>query len=167
MQIFLAMTPEQEFIFDDTRFGYFSDTPDTNWLNAQLNCISWGGNLATIKSEEEDSLLLYTTTDTHFSCYIGLNDILNEANGIEGDYTWVDGSSGLYRNFEQGFPASIVDHDCVRFRYRMASGDFSQGWVNGVCSLPYNCHFCTKSGKKSMSMHKISKYNLCECFSNF
>ena len=34
------MTPEQEFIFDNTGFGYFFDSPTTNWLNAQLNCNS-------------------------------------------------------------------------------------------------------------------------------
>ena len=144
------MTPEQEFIFDDTRFGYFSDNPDTDWLNAQLNCNSWGGSLATIKSEKEDNLLLYTTTDTRFACYIGLNDILNEANGNGGDYTWVDGSSSAYRNFEPLFPSSNVDRDCVRFRYKMESQDLSQGWVNEVCSSSYNCHFCTNTGKKSL-----------------
>ena len=98
------MTPEQEFVFNNTRFGYFSE--NTTWLNAQLNCNSWGGNLATIKSEEEDSLLYYSTTDiqTNISCYMGLNDIQNEAGSDESIYTWVDGSSSAYRNFEMGFP---------------------------------------------------------------
>ena len=159
--------PDTQLTYDNTEFGFFSDSPLIDWYTAQLGCLDWGGNLATIKSEEVDSLLLYTTTDTHFTCFIGLNDILNEANGVDGDYIWVDGSSGPYRNFEPFSPSSNADRDCVRFRYRMLSSDLSQGWVNGVCSLSYNCHFCTKSGKKSMSMHKISKYYLCECFSNF
>ena len=146
------MTPEQEFVFDDTRFGYFYDSPTSTWLDAQLNCISWGGNLATIKSEEEDSLLYYSTTDipTPYGCYIGLNDILNEA-GTDGSvYTWVDGSSSDYRNFETGFPNNLVDRDCVQFRYIMGmrGGVLSDGWNNKACSIGNNCHFCTKTGKK-------------------
>ena len=149
MQIFLATTPEQEFIFDDTRFGYFSDTPNTNWLNAQLNCISWGGNLATIKSEEEDSLLYYSTDIlTHYNCHIGLNDILSEAGTDGSAYTWVDGSSSAYRNFLPGFPSTVVDRDCVIFRFTNAEGVLSEGWADPKCSYRYNCHFCTKTGKK-------------------
>ena len=144
------MTPEQEFIFNNTTFGYFYDSPATTWLNAQLNCISWGGNLATIKSDEEDSLLYYSTTNITlaYGCYIGLNDILNEA-GTDGSmYTWVDGSSSAYRNFETGFPDNIVDHDCVQFRYTMGGGVLSDGWNNIACNIGNNCHFCTKTGKK-------------------
>ena len=150
----LAMTPEEEFIFDDTRFGYFSDSPTTNWLNAQLNCNSWGGNLATIKSKEEDSLLYYTTDiQTHYRCYIGLNDILSEADNDESAFTWVDGSSSAYRNFQQGFPRSDLssdDRDCVIFRFKNTENVLSEGWVEPVCSNSFNCHFCTKPGKKSV-----------------
>ena len=151
------MTPEQEFIFDDTRFGYFSDSPNTDWLNAQLNCISWGGNLATIKSKEEDSLLYYTTDiQTHYACYIGLNDILNEAGSDGSAFTWVDGSSSAYKNFQSGFPRSSlssVDRDCVIFR-KIVGDVLSEGWVEPVCSNPYNCHFCSKEGKKVLHICK-------------
>ena len=147
------MTPEQEFVFDDTRFGYFFDSPKTTWLNAQLNCISWGGNLATIKSAEEDSLLYYSSTDIqiYFACYIGLNDILNEAGSNGSVYTWVDGSSSVYRNFENGVASSADDRDCVRFRYKMTGGDLSEGWINQVCNTETNCHFCTTIGKYFLS----------------
>ena len=148
------MTPEQGFIFNDTRFGYFSDSPTTNWLNAQLNCISWGGNLATIKSKEEDSLLYYTTDiQTHYACYIGLNDILDEAGSDASAFTWVDGSSSAYRNFQPGFPRSDSgsdDRDCIVFRFKKTGNVLSEGWFEPVCSNLYNCHFCTKPGKKSL-----------------
>ena len=151
------MAPEQEFIFDDTKFGYFSDCPTTNWLNAQLNCISWGGNLATIKSKEEDSLLYYSTTDiqTHYGCYIGLNDILNEADSDGSAFTWVDGSSSAYRNFQPGLPRSDSSSD-IRDRviFRFKTGNvLSEGWLEPVCSNPFNCHFCTKQGKKSVHLY--------------
>ena len=159
------MTPEQEFIFNDTRFGYFSDSPTTtNWLNAQLNCNSWGGNLATIKSKEEDSLLYYTTDiQTHYACYIGLNDILNEADSDASAFTWVDGSSSAYRNFQPGFPrsdSSSDDRDCVIFRFKKAGNGLSEGWLEPVCSNSFNCHFCTKPGKERhyLYINKISNH---------
>ena len=144
------MIPEQEFVFSDTRFGYFSDSPTSTWLNAQLNCNSWGGNLATIKSEEEDSLLYYSTTDipSPYGCYIGLNDIQNEAGTDRSIYTWVDGSSSAYRNFEMGFPSGIVDRDCGQFRFNTGGGVLSDGWNNKACNIGNTCHFCTKTGKK-------------------
>ena len=152
------MTPEREFIFDNTRFGYFSDSPNnTNWLNAQQNCISWGGNLATIKSKEEDSLLYYTTDiTTHYACYIGLNDILNEADNNESAFTWVDGSRSAYRNFKPGLPRSGSSsdvRDCVIFRFRNKKNVLSEGWLEPVCSNSFNCHFCTKQGKKSLYIY--------------
>ena len=144
--------PEIQLTYNNTLFGYFRDSPKIDWYTAQLSCLEWGGNLATIKSEEEDSLLYYSTTDipTAYGCYIGLNDILNEA-GTDGSvYTWVDGSSSDYRNFETGFPNNLVDRDCVQFRYIMGmrGGVLSDGWNNKACSIGNNCHFCTKTGKK-------------------
>ena len=142
---------DEQFFSNDTRtrFGYFYDSPTSTWVNAQLNCISWGGNLATIKSEEEDSLLYYSTTDipSPYGCYIGLNDILNEAGADGAAYTWVDSSSSAYRNFETGFPNNLIDRDCVQFRDTFG-GILSDGWNSKVCSIGTNCHFCTKTGKK-------------------
>ena len=94
-------------------------------------------------------MLYYSTTDiqTPYGCYIGLNDILNEA-GTDGSiYTWIDGSSSAYRNFETGFPNNFLDRDCVQFRYIMGGGVLSDGWNNKMCSGSDTCHFCTKTGK--------------------
>ena len=95
-------------------------------------------------------MLYYSTTDiqTHFSCYIGLNGIQNEAGTDVSMYTWVDGSSSIYRNFENGFPTNIDDRDCVRFRYNTGGGVKSDGWLNQRCSFETNCHFCSRSGEE-------------------
>ena len=145
------MTPEKEFIFDDTRFGYFSDSPTITWLNAQLNCISWGGTLATIKSAVEDSLLFYSITDvaSAFSCHIGLNDIGNDVGTDGSAFVWVDGSTSSYRNFGtlgSNYPILDNNYDCVRHRYRAVSAQLSQGWLNAQCNDERNCHFCSKPG---------------------
>ena len=141
--------PDTQLTYDNTLFGYFSDSPPIDWYTAQLRCLDWGGNLATIKSDEEDSLLYYSTTDiqTHYGCYIGLNDILNEAGADGAVYIWLEGSNSAYRNFETGFPNNLVDRDCVQFRYT-TGGVLSDGWNNKVCSIGNTCHFCTKTGKK-------------------
>ena len=150
MRIFLAMTPEQEIIFDGTRFGYLYDSP-TTWLDAQLNCISWGGNLATIKSAVEDSLLFYSITDitSSFSCHIGLNDIEYEAGTNGSAFVWVDGSTSSYRNFgtlSETFPIARDNYDCVRYRYRTFGSQLSHGWLNIPCNNERNCYFCSKPG---------------------
>ncbi|KAI6658953.1 Macrophage mannose receptor 1-like [Oopsacas minuta] len=143
-----AMNPEEEFILDDTTFGYFNISSGINWITAQLNCINWGGNLATIKSAEEDSLLFYSSTDinTYFSCWIGLNDIENDAGTDANAFVWVDGSSSTYRNFGtlgQSYPVATATSDCVRNRYK-STGELSTGWANQACSDTTNCYFCSK-----------------------
>ena len=154
MHLFASVgTPDNQLTYDNTEFGYFSESLD--WYAAQLQCLDWGGNLATIKSKEEDSLLYYTTDiTTHYGCYIGLNDILNEADSNADAFTWIDGSSSAYRNFQPGLPRSgsgSDDRDCVNFRYKIGNG-LSEGWIEPVCTNPFNCHFCTKPGKKSVHL---------------
>ena len=105
------------------------------------------GNLATIKSEVEDSLLFYSILNlaTTFTCHIGLNKI--EGNGFE----WKDGSSVSYRNWGTlfaNYPVETANYNCVRHRYRAVGvGVLSQGWLNDPCTVARNCYFCGKSGK--------------------
>ena len=126
---------------------FFQISPDRD---AQTQRINWGGNLATINSAVEDSLLLYSIPDleTTFTCYIGLNDISNEA-GTDGDaFVWIDGSDSTYRKWGTlyaNFLISTVNYDCVRHRYRL-NGVLLQGWLNVPCSGIRNCYFCSKQG---------------------
>ncbi|KAI6657349.1 RyPTPR4a [Oopsacas minuta] len=147
-----AMNPEEEFISEDNAFGYFTISTGINWITAQLYCINWGGNLATIKSTIEDSLLFYSITDLDnaFSCLIGLNDIDVEAGTDASAFVWVDGSNSTYRNFQSNFgiasPSEAADNDCVRFRYQSNGGVLSTGWINRRCALTRSCYFCNKAG---------------------
>ena len=146
--------PDTQLTYGRTLFGYFSDSPPIDWYTAQLRCLDWGGNLATIKSPVEDILLLYSVADLDetFTCHIGLNDIDYEA-GTDGSmFVWIDGSNNAYRNFGtllHNFPRSIDDHHCVRHRYKAGGiGTLSQGWFNAPCTDERNCYFCTKPGKE-------------------
>ena len=132
-------------------FGYFSNSSLIDWYTAQLRCLDWGGNLATVKSEEEDSLLLYSITDLDetFTCHIGLNDIDYEAEINGSLFVWIDGSNSTYRNFGtlgHTFPRAYrIDQDCVRHRY-IFDGTLSQGWLDVPCYGKRNCYFCSKQG---------------------
>ncbi|KAI6654979.1 hypothetical protein LOD99_11451, partial [Oopsacas minuta] len=146
-----AKNPEEEFILDDSTFGYFTISPVINWVTAQLYCINWGGNLATIKSAEEDSLLFYSITDldNSFSCLIGLNDIDVDAGTDASAFVWVDGSNSTYRNFDSLIGINPGDSnaawDCIRFRYRSGAGVLSTGWINRGCQARRSCYFCSQS----------------------
>ena len=142
---------EVSFTYNGTDFTFFQTSPNINQADAQTQCINWGGNLATITSAVEDSLLLYSNhnLDTTFTCHIGLNDIDDEA-GTDGDaFVWIDGSTSNYRKWgtlNQNYPLSSNSNlDCVRLRYRI-SGVLSQGWVNAPCHDTRNCYFCSKQG---------------------
>ncbi|KAI6654213.1 hypothetical protein LOD99_11461, partial [Oopsacas minuta] len=143
-------TPDIELTYDNSAIGFFTST-DTTWFTSQLDCLNWGGNLATINSAIEDSLLFYSSTDIdiYFSCWIGLNDIENDA-GIDANaFVWVDGSDSTYRNFDtlgRSFPLEIDGRNCVRNRYRTAAGILSNGWFNPPCTVIRYCYFCNKLG---------------------
>ena len=144
LRYYLIGDPDIQLTYNDTVFGYFN-TPEMNWYSAQLMCLGWGGNLATIKSAVEDSLLLYSIPDldTTFTCHIGLNKIGGA------DFGWIDGSTSSYRNWgtlAKSFPISNTGYDCVRHRYK-SGGVLSQGWLNDPCTERRNCYFCSKSGK--------------------
>ena len=114
-------------------------------------CLSWGGNLTTIKSAIEDSLLFYSipNLDISFSCHIRLIDIDNEAGTDGSAFVWIDGSTSSYRNWGTlgiVYPVAITNYDCVRFRYK-AANVLSQGWLNDPCTVARNCYFCSKPGK--------------------
>ena len=146
-----TIVSEVSFTYDGTDFTFFETFPVINQADAQAQCINWGGNLATIKSDVEDSLLLYCSPDldTIFTCHIGLNDIDSEAGTDGSAFVWTDGSTSSYRNWGNlttENPVADDNFDCVRFRYRDNAGVLSQGWLNAPCDIIRNCYFCSKPG---------------------
>ena len=140
-------------------FGYFSNSSSIDWYSAQLRCLDWGGNLATVKSPVEDSLLLYSITDLDetFTCHIGLNDIDYEAETNGSLFAWIDGSTSAYRNFGtllHSLPVSEDYHHCVSHRYRV-DGTLSQGWLDTQCASKRNCYFCNKPGKMLLNYQLV------------
>ena len=155
----LAINPDRELTHDNTTYSVFTrDITAGNhisWSDAQDMCISWGGNLATIKSKQIDTLLYYLTNiNTHFATWIGLNDRDNEAGTDASEFVWVDGSDSTYRQFAttpepEAHPrATMGNWDCVSFRY-LRSPDFtlSNGWHDRRCDSTVFSYFCNKPGE--------------------
>ena len=114
--------------------------------------MNWGGNLATIKSKQIDTLLSYLTDiSTHSATWIGLNDISDEAGIDENSFVWADGSDSTYRQFatspeSQAYPRAAGD--CVSFRYnRSPFYTLSDGWHNRRCDSTVFSYFCSKPGE--------------------
>ncbi|XP_070560954.1 C-type lectin domain family 19 member A-like [Ptychodera flava] len=89
-------------------YRYF--TGEAEWTSAQNICKSYGANLASIHSNEENDLVykLQGCGDNRF--WIGLND-----RDFEGNFVWIDGTPVTYTNWHDGEPndSGIGGEDCV------------------------------------------------------
>ena len=148
-----APIPTVSFIFEGTQFGYFTLPPESiDWVDSETSCIAWNGHLATIRSQQEDTLLLHSTLNIdNVECFIGLNDRENDAGTNASAFVWVDGSDSTYRQFETNlgitFPVGVNDgDDCGRFRY-VINNMISNGWFNRGCDDMKSCYFCNRPGK--------------------
>ncbi|MEM9453182.1 MAG: C-type lectin domain-containing protein [Myxococcota bacterium] len=76
------------------------------WTDVQPVCESFGANLASIQSADENLFLALRTLSG--ANWIGINDI-----GDEGVYTWVDGAPLRYTNWSGGTPpGDNLDANC-------------------------------------------------------
>ena len=69
----------------------FEVSTSINWLDAQSSCAIWGGDLTSITTERKNNYLNTIFTSSVGNCWIGLND------RIGGTYTWIDGTTVLYK----------------------------------------------------------------------
>ncbi len=102
-----------------------------NWTDMQMQCATYGANLASVQDSEENLWLALRTESG--ADWIGLNDI-----GNEGNYTWVDGMPVEYTNWTGGMQPSDSGSNCV--------GTNGQGeWLSfnclnsrpGFCEAPH------------------------------
>ena len=152
ISIYIVPVPTVSFTFEGTQFGYFTlPNKSIDWKESETSCIAWNGYLATIRSQQEDTLLLHSIVSIdQIVCYIGLNDRENDAGTNASVFVWEDGSDSTYRQFGTNlgftFPVGVNDSDdCVRFRY-VINNTISNGWLNRGCDA-LSCYFCNKPGK--------------------
>uniref|UniRef100_A0A8C2T126 Macrophage mannose receptor 1-like n=1 Tax=Coturnix japonica TaxID=93934 RepID=A0A8C2T126_COTJA len=91
--------PEDWLQFDNKCFKAFGldENYTLTWHAARNNCISFGGNLATISKKENQAFLMSLLKNTATDAWIGLNDINQEH-----VYLWTDGSPVYYTNWAKG-----------------------------------------------------------------
>ena len=141
----------RKLIFEDSTFSIFTTYPRISWSVARDSCISWGGNLATIKSSQQDSLLYdLADIDVYYASWIGLNDRHNEADNNPNEFVWEDGSDSYYRQFAtnpSSYPRGVTQgSDCVSFRYRDLNV-ISDGWYDRECDDAVFSYYCNKPGE--------------------
>ena len=134
---------DRKLVYNGTIFAIFSGSTNAfDQLTAVDNCISWGGNIASINSQEEDAQLFSLTNATHFQCWIGLNRHPNSnlINGSQG-YSWEDGSNSLYRKFTSG----ALTRRYMKFRPNNGYS-LEERWEDANVVQNTNCYLCRKLG---------------------
>ncbi|XP_062503625.1 alpha-N-acetylgalactosamine-specific lectin-like isoform X2 [Corticium candelabrum] len=100
--------------------------------DAETDCVSKGGHLASITSDNENSVVLSlrgTSTADANDTWIGLHDQV-----VENTFVWTDGTKSTYTNWDPAGNEPNDSGDCVRIR--------SDGkWRDHKCSFlyPYVC----------------------------
>ncbi|XP_039655591.1 galactose-specific lectin nattectin-like [Perca fluviatilis] len=97
------------------------------WIDAETFCISTGGNLASIHSDEEHKFIkdfINQVTGTDKNAWIGGSDAVRA-----GTWLWNDGSNFNYKSWAAGEPNAIgVDH-CLMQNWALVTG-----WFDGTCT---------------------------------
>ena len=97
------------------------------WAAAQTACEGYGGNLASIESQDEQDAVFGLTSET--DTWLGASDVVTHL-----DYLWEDGATFSYDNWFTLRPKDNVDQDCMKMK-------ITGTWDNVVCTkeLQYAC----------------------------
>ncbi|XP_072561040.1 lactose-binding lectin l-2-like [Paramormyrops kingsleyae] len=103
------------------------------WIDSELNCLSSGGNLASIHSEEEFQFikaLIKSRDSAENPTWIGLTD-----SSKEGTWLWTDGSKVDFTKWNSGEPNNVNGgENCVHTNW---SGKGEKGWNDIACNSFY------------------------------
>ena len=131
----LGLTSSCDVISDTGRcISHFTDA-GIDWPGARDQCLSRGGDLATVTSLEEYNLM-YSLNTAFANCWIGLNDL-----ETEGTWVWADGDNSTFRYWAPGEPNNdfgVQDCGCT--------------WTHNMmddcnCEWTFSCYFCSRVGE--------------------
>jgi len=132
--------------------------PKRTWKDAQADCLSRGGMLATIHTAEE-SAALKTFTDSICSfgsavIWTGGNVVMNaNSEAVEADWRWATGARMNFTNWREGTPdGRWRGEDCVE---RTADGLWND--VNCEVERPYICRY--EGGVREVEFRGIGTEN--------
>nr|BAD83812.1 C-type lectin [Echidna delicatula] len=108
-------------------FRYISDKK--SWIDAEVNCVSIGGNLASECCEEDDNFMKELQKSAHGDgpFWIGLTDLHKENVWI-----WSDGTHIRYTHWNDGEPNNLGEEHCVHTNWGAAGG-----WNDISCEKEY------------------------------
>ncbi|XP_034075305.1 ladderlectin-like [Gymnodraco acuticeps] len=119
--------PSFWFSFNGRCYKYFNT--ESTWADAELYCVSQGGNLVSIHSTEEEDFvkfLIKMSDPAEGYTWIGLHDIAKE-----GRWMWSDGCAAKYLFWYRRQPNnSGRGEDCVLNNWRGK-------WNDGPCSSTF------------------------------
>ncbi|KAJ8337035.1 hypothetical protein SKAU_G00382550 [Synaphobranchus kaupii] len=104
-----------------------------SWIDAEMHCVSFGGNLASERTADEHSFLkkLHMPDGDKLAFWIGLSDVHKK-----GTWIWSDGTKMDFKKWNSGEPKSSGgNEDCV------LSNSDGTDWQVSDCakSYPYIC----------------------------
>ena len=133
---FLVNNGECQFTNNDSCYRTFQLVhPTINWYAAQLSCIVWGGNLVSITSETENTILYYRTPYSAENCWIGLT------NRNEEGYYWIDGEQSSYNNLTNDLLNDEINIDYCG----MNKLEGLNNWNATNCDATAQCYICERS----------------------
>uniref|UniRef100_A0A914WLA3 C-type lectin domain-containing protein n=1 Tax=Plectus sambesii TaxID=2011161 RepID=A0A914WLA3_9BILA len=100
------------------------------WQDAENQCVSEGGHLASVHNAFENAALstFASAANSNANTWIGLNNMNSPTS-----FTWSDGSSTMYTNWANGQPMQPTAMHCVQ---QGAKGSSSPAlWMTASCSM--------------------------------
>ena len=122
-----------------------------DWVTARSNCISWGGDLVSLRSNTEEKFitsLVFPFSGVrrryywYKSYWIGHHDRYNEASSNVGLFVSVGNSFYGYTNFYRKKPDTSGSNDCVKFK--------TGRWEDIHCSTKLDGYICGKPSKRKI-----------------
>ncbi|XP_041103294.1 lectin-like [Polyodon spathula] len=114
--------------FKNKCYQYVKDRK--TWADAELYCLSLGGNLASIHSVEDNQAIQNLINNNDASngyTWIGGSDCFKE-----GSWYWTDGSKWDYNNWNKGEPNNLGVENCLHLNFPVPGG-----WNDVACSNLY------------------------------
>ena len=139
-----------DLIYEGSCYRAFEVSDGINWLDAQSTCAVWGGDLTSITTERENSLLHTAISDTVSNCWIGLY----ERDG-DGMYQWVDGTVLNYTNWTASAPTDGNTNDCGQM-----NTDGAYYWIVTDCEGTSNSFICKKPSMNNDTTGLLKIFNI-------
>ena len=109
--------------------------------------MSWGGDLTSITSQQENDFLFLRTPYSAINCWIGLTDV--NSNRV---FQWIDGEQFTYNNWAGGTPNSTVNSNCTQSKI-----EANDEWENIDCNSVTNCYICKRDVNTPLRTGKLAQ----------